>query len=1183
MTDFAKLILTTDATGLTKGEEAMGKLAVAAGRTEGAVQDVTAATRALAPVTGRLDASVISVGRGLGGMGYQARLAAQQLSQVGQQTMASGNFVQALAIQLPDLGLAFGVVGAAAGLVAGIALPLLVRAFSGAGAEVKTLDEAMGDLKGSLASYETWAKTAAATTAELSEEFGIFAADLKAVSEFMAEVSLGKVRDDLSAALVPIKDGLADVESAMAGVADMQQNIAEVARQDALGIFIGDAANMSLLFADAMGVYQDNAEEAAAALGLTAAQATEFAAAIDAIFSDQGGGNAEIVRDAAAASAALDSMVASGMALTPEMKEIQSAIAVIARDFAKTETAITTVEEETAAIVTSTGQAVGLYTQLGNIGWWAADASRDLAYNTARAADYAAAVAANGGGIRGVLLTAADAAWELYDGLVAAMGTLPGIASGMITAVGLDWLPDAVANVAGAAISGFKAAAGAVSNFASSIGTTRGGRTGAAGGVADLADEMTVAEQAALDFADAMQGEVKTGIESVVDWLVDGFDGGLATLWDIFTGTIKDMIAFALKNKITIAMGFGGATGAAMAGDTAALGLVSNGAATGIGALTDAIGGGFMDAIAALTGGISTGGLSGIAAAIGAAILPLGALAATFSLLFGRTTQLDAGLRLTASGMDLLVDQYTTTQTSRLFGLIKTTNTGYTPADAALSDPLQAAYADIYTGVTDMAAAIGLGSEALAGFTYSMNVSTKGLTDAEATAALQAEFDAMASGMADLVLAGEPVVKLGETSADALTRLSTSLTGANAAMTGLGGPLFDISVEGAAAASAMVEVLGSIEDFTAGMDYYFANFYSAGEQAVEAARQFDTAVSGMGLAAIDTEAQFRAAVDAMLASGDATGAAALIALAPLFDSMIALENAAAGTAEVLLTAAEIEAQRYSLETQLLTVQGDTVELRARELAVLDPANRALQEEIWALEDMEAAALDAAAAQESLAAEQYDLYTQLYTLQGKTGQLRARELELLDPANQALQERVWALEDAAAAEAEAVATAEAMADAAQGVADERYGLETQLLELQGDTTELRARELNVLDESNRALQEQIWLLEDQKAALEALDPEAFSSLFEFQRASALAANGYAVANSNAPPAPAQGPPVPTVTSATDPMVIALNKNTAEIILFRIEQRDLAVQVASNTLSSRNTLTKWDGDGMPKVRT
>lgn len=107
---------------------------------------------------------------------HSLRGVSQQLSQVGQQTMATGNFVQALAIQLPDIGLAFGAVGAAAGLLAGIALPMVVSAMFGAGAEsdaLKTkqeaLKEAIESVTASTQKYQT-VRAMAASGAILESE-----------------------------------------------------------------------------------------------------------------------------------------------------------------------------------------------------------------------------------------------------------------------------------------------------------------------------------------------------------------------------------------------------------------------------------------------------------------------------------------------------------------------------------------------------------------------------------------------------------------------------------------------------------------------------------------------------------------------------------------------------------------------------------------------------------------------------------------------------------------------------------------------------------------------------------------------------------------------------------------------------------------------------------------------------
>lgn len=109
-------------------------------------------------------------------------------------------------------------------------------------------------------------------------------------------------------------------------------------------------------------------------------------------------------------------------------------------------------------------------------------------------------------------------------------------------------------------------------------------------------------------------------------------------------------------------------------------------------------------------------------------------------------------------------------------------------------------------------------------------------------------------------------------------------------------------------------------------------------------------------------------------------------------------------------------ERAGLENQLLQLQGDIAALRARELAALDPANRAIQERIFALQDEAAAAQTAAA----IASERYSLETRLYNALGDTAMLRARELASIDPANRAILERIYAIEDAQAAEQQAAA-------------------------------------------------------------------------------------------------------------------------------------------------------------------
>lgn len=162
------------------------------------------------------------------------------------------------------------------------------------------------------------------------------------------------------------------------------------------------------------------------------------------------------------------------------------------------------------------------------------------------------------------------------------------------------------------------------------------------------------------------------------------------------------------------------------------------------------------------------------------------------------------------------------------------------------------------------------------------------------------------------------------------------------------------------------------------------------------------------------------------------------------------ERRAAEEAQRAAAAEAEKQQRTGLENQIFSLQGNTAELRRRELEALAPANRALQERIWQLED-----------EQRVSEERKGLEGALLTIEGNTAELRRRELDSLTPANRELQERIWKLEDE------------------QRASEELKGLEGELLVLQGNTAELRRRELETLIPANREMQERIWQLEDEQ--------------------------------------------------------------------------------------------------------
>lgn len=109
-------------------------------------------------------------------------------------------------------------------------------------------------------------------------------------------------------------------------------------------------------------------------------------------------------------------------------------------------------------------------------------------------------------------------------------------------------------------------------------------------------------------------------------------------------------------------------------------------------------------------------------------------------------------------------------------------------------------------------------------------------------------------------------------------------------------------------------------------------------------------------------------------------------------------------------AAARETERAGLQERIDQMMGNTAAIRERELSAVDASNRALVERIHMLED-EAKAAEAARA----IADQADgLQGRWLQLIGDTAALRERELAALDPSNRALLQRIFAEEDRQAA-------------------------------------------------------------------------------------------------------------------------------------------------------------------------
>jgi hypothetical protein len=296
------------------------------------------------------------------------------------------------------------------------------------------------------------------------------------------------------------------------------------------------------------------------------------------------------------------------------------------------------------------------------------------------------------------------------------------------------------------------------------------------------------AEKAAEALRKELEAPMVKAIDSVSnafgDFIADGlkdFKSFAKSIVGSFKSMISQMIATAARNKIMLSLGMGGSGFAASAaagnvagvGGNAAFGPIGSfmGSFAGGGAAGTGLLGGLGTGISAFGGGIGAGfgasfgslgtllsggstvaaGGAGFAATLGAAIPAIAAVAVVVGLLSKKTKLLDSGLRTTIEGFDVAIETFKTTQSSRLFGLLKSrAKTGYEAASAEVADPLIEAIGNMQQSIIDAAGTLGIGASAFDDFSYQFKLSLKGLTEEQQLEKINEEINKMGDSFASL-------------------------------------------------------------------------------------------------------------------------------------------------------------------------------------------------------------------------------------------------------------------------------------------------------------------------------------------------------------------------------------------------------------------------------------------------
>lgn len=135
------------------------------------------------------------------------RQVSMQFSQVAQQGAATGDYVRALAIQLPDLALGFGAAGIAAGALVGALAPMALDMYT-AGNASEELEEAMDDLAAAVQRVQSAQAGLSMSPIDLRVEYGELDQAARRLQEIEAEIASMRAGQALNAATSAVAEGM---------------------------------------------------------------------------------------------------------------------------------------------------------------------------------------------------------------------------------------------------------------------------------------------------------------------------------------------------------------------------------------------------------------------------------------------------------------------------------------------------------------------------------------------------------------------------------------------------------------------------------------------------------------------------------------------------------------------------------------------------------------------------------------------------------------------------------------------------------------------------------------------------------------------------------------------------------------------------------------------------------------
>lgn len=482
-----------------------------------------------------------------------------------------------------------------------------------------------------------------------------------------------------------------------------------------------------------------------------------------------------------------------------------------------------------------------------------------------------------------------------------------------------------------------------------------------------------------------------------------------------------------------------------------------------------------------LTGSIPTGKfdttasnlMNSVFRALPSFLAPLtGVLSGINTSLFGKSVSVTgSGISANSQLLKDIMSQgfqgqyYADVQTKKkLFGFSYSTSTStqYSQLDSELKQQFSAIFRSVGNTVMTAADLLQVETSAvnkrLQEYVVSIGrIDLQGLSGEAIASKLEAVFGAESDKIARAAIAGfESIQQVGEGYFETLSRVAAQFELVRVYTERLGDTMQMTGVSGGLLADSIINAFGGISEYQSAVQQYYEDFFTAEQRGADAIIEMTRAMSYMGESVPETTQGFKDLVNAqdLTTESGRKAYATLISLSPAFAEMIqAAEDLKAGYRDAVFTSAEMtafNAQSVRDQFKTLGIVGQNVPESIAGLRALvdaqDESTDAGKRLKFALMALAPTFVDVITAQEA-----------------------ARQ-EILD-AEKAAQDKITS---------------------------ERQSLEKQLLTATGNTAEIRRLELESLDASNRALQERIWALEDEKKAQQELAAASSGIVSEIDR-------------------------------------------------------------------------------------